>query len=745
MVLNGTAALFACLAAMIVGAPCGAQEGENAGSGAEAVPLASAPPAPPADAINAVIREWRLGIEREAMPESYLRVGSRSDTWDEKAVKFLEASADAMAGSADQLDNWTLVKRGAWLEQHGCDDPMVLAMLGHFYINEAYSSPGADWLRRAVAGFKARPYPKYRVALAYLDLAAVEQELGHELEAATAHEVGATMMLELMSQPGLSRPWARHLYRRMENFVHNRWLRVRAEDFCARLDAQPGADPWLRDVLRGLLELRLAWKSRGNGWASAVTPEGWKGFEEHLALARERLERAYSADPSCPEAAALLITVAMGEAHAAPDEPRLWFDRAVKAQFDYTSAHDRLARALLPRWGGSHQELMAFGRECAATKRYDTLVPWYLYQSLLWVCADETDYASVWARPGVYPELAESLRGLVSGGTFAWREKEFRTVLTVVAWRAGAYDEAGAEYAKLRGSGDQGAFIELGTSYDEVGADVLAMTSVHGGRVREAMAAERAGDWAGALAIYGSLPPIAEKAQWRTRNALRDRERIAGAIVRVGAGEWVDLPTDNGLCGWRRLRGEWAADATDRMNGVPEHSGLKVVHAAPFGDRWEMECEIDLSKLNEKDRNGGILFGFDGQRRTPRWMSFLLWPTKGECRVAAGSVAVGPSSPLPNPAREVQRYRLRLEAWDGSVRAFVDDQEVFNGAYPIEDGWRPGPLIGIGGLYHWPQKGSMDAWNIRIRRLGTAPEGLKVVPRREEEPPPVDEDEAWQS
>lgn len=75
-----------------------------------------------------------------------------------------------------------------------------------------------------------------------------------------------------------------------------------------------------------------------------------------------------------------MIAVAMG-GHANPGETeRTWFDRAISAQMDYPAAYSKMVRALLPRWGGSHEKMLAFGRECLATRRFDTDVPLvYLY------------------------------------------------------------------------------------------------------------------------------------------------------------------------------------------------------------------------------------------------------------------------------------------------------------------------------------------------------------------------------
>lgn len=57
---------------------------------------------------------------------------------------------------------------------------------------------------------------------------------------------------------------------------------------------------WLALKLQGAMEIEEAWKARGSGWANTVTPEGWKGFEDHLVKARAALTQAWKLHPQRP-------------------------------------------------------------------------------------------------------------------------------------------------------------------------------------------------------------------------------------------------------------------------------------------------------------------------------------------------------------------------------------------------------------------------------------------------------------
>ena len=143
-------------------------------------------------------------------------------------------------------------------------------------------------------------------------------------------------------------------------------------------------DPWARHYLSGLRRVHDAWDARGNAFADKVKPEGWKGFSESLALARQDLEASWRARPDRPEAATKMIEVAMAE--GLPGEtPRLWFDRAVAARMDFMDAYRHMITALRSRWGGTEGELLAFARECAATRRFDTEVPFQAFNAVEWL------------------------------------------------------------------------------------------------------------------------------------------------------------------------------------------------------------------------------------------------------------------------------------------------------------------------------------------------------------------------
>lgn len=112
-------------------------------------------------------------------------------------------------------------------------------------------------------------------------------------------------------------------------------------------------DKWYRLILQGHAGVMLAWRSRGNGWYSTVTKEGWKGFHANLKNAERYLTEAWKTNPKHPEVAMIMIAVCMGQGSI--DERIEWFKKSIGAQFDYYPAYREISNAIAPKWGGSNK------------------------------------------------------------------------------------------------------------------------------------------------------------------------------------------------------------------------------------------------------------------------------------------------------------------------------------------------------------------------------------------------------
>ena len=82
----------------------------------------------------------------------------------------------------------------------------------------------------------------------------------------------------------------------------------------------------------------------------------------YLGLARRDLVESWRSRPDRPEAASEMITVSE-DAPAPAESERLWFDRTVAARMDYWPAYSTRLCRMLPRWGGSYDEMLDFDEE----------------------------------------------------------------------------------------------------------------------------------------------------------------------------------------------------------------------------------------------------------------------------------------------------------------------------------------------------------------------------------------------
>lgn len=158
--------------------------------------------------------------------------------------------------------------------------------------------------------------------------------------------------------------------------------------------------------MKGSRYINLAWEARGSSYANQVTPEGWTGFSNNLSLAQDALERAWKINPKDPEIAVQMMSVILGQG-GGRDRMELWFNRAMNLDTNDYEACSRKLYYLEPKWYGSDEDQLAFGRECVQSKKWGGRVPLTLIDAHLYIDgrlqrADQTNY---WKRPDVWADI----------------------------------------------------------------------------------------------------------------------------------------------------------------------------------------------------------------------------------------------------------------------------------------------------------------------------------------------------
>jgi hypothetical protein len=299
-----------------------------------------------------------------------------------------------------------------------------------------------DLYGRGLAGLEKSQYNKF---IGYMTAVAVNQSLDAQKAPEEKQEIQFKITLDLLraalqTDAFLPEEFVALVYR-LDSKAGAVLFSKHATDVCAILRASPKVPLWVTEYYDGKREIDEAWKARGKDFANAVQPEGWKGFDEHLALARTHLVKSWKLNPAFPRAAAAMIKVAMGE-ETETEPMRTWFDRAVAAQLDYMPAYASMRWGLRPRWKGSVEAMTAFGEECLRTGRYDTAVPFEYVLAMKDVSGELEDKGAIFANPKVNGKLLEALNGYLASPDHGLDRKYLRAMAALVAYKGGKLDVA---------------------------------------------------------------------------------------------------------------------------------------------------------------------------------------------------------------------------------------------------------------------------------------------------------------
>ncbi len=628
-----------------------------------------------------------------------------------------------------------LLKQGRKLIADGCDDPIFCYLVA--WIESFMSTPTTQSVQlfssrwRSLLGtsdpavFKAMATSWLWFACAAENKATSNQDIQAGCEAELPGLIVAA--LEEMSDNEDSTGVYLALYAsRAKTFISSKFPFI-----VAGLEGCKGA-PWLIDTLLGESEIDEAWVFRGNGWGASVTAEGWKGFEEHLAKARERLARSWVAKPDAPWAAAGMITVTLAGHGLAGVDERAWFDRATVAVFDYEPAYTALLSAYRPRWGGSHTLMLEFGKACADTKRYDTIVPSRLFKAVSSVVEDLDCRMDVYKDEELCGRIVELQKAMLARTDGEAEKHYFRSFLVTNAFLTGDYETAAAAYIEL---GGKPMYVE-------------AVDRLHYFGIRPII-------WMGTLALYADRDTFkifkkAEEAylsfdldvaqnlyQELQKTAITQSSKAVSQLIqmrllsiavekRIATGEWVHLSNEEGRLLWMATQNTWWTEP----NGVlvlknsRENVSARIILNARIGLDFEVRGRLsNASGLHHSQF--GITFGY-------RW-SYQGFATaiggvtrfnpmeNGVALVSWAHDTSDKNPPVPIEIKPDSVFCLRVK--NGVATLWVDDKELLSGdtksLFESRDPWSEDDpkqnLIGLGCNYF--PKGETRFKDLQLRRL----------------------------
>lgn len=317
------------------------------------------------------------------MVQDYARVGSRSPKWDTPAREALDAMVRLWAveftPTNDEHDViWHAVKKA---RQAGCDDPLVRLAQARNYVafNRRYDetarlhAEAAEMLEKSGYHPLLKCYGHLRAAeqtsIAKQEVDAAKKQAVQMLDAATAH------LPAVLADPTVPRLAVWELFAALGDA--SRAATGSRETYAARaFDMFDKASKDRSMVLAVMADFytSFAWDARGPGFADDITPDEAEGMAKRLTEAQTAAEAAWEQDNGNVFAARSMMRIELGQGEGRPRFEQ-WFDRATKADPDNHEARHAKLVYLEPKWHGSAEDMIAFGRECAKTGNFDAGLP----------------------------------------------------------------------------------------------------------------------------------------------------------------------------------------------------------------------------------------------------------------------------------------------------------------------------------------------------------------------------------
>jgi hypothetical protein len=392
-----------------------------------------------------------------------------------------------------------------------------------------------------------------------------------------------------------------------------------------------------------------------------------------------------------------MINVSLGDAESG-EMPRLWFDRAVAARFDYIPAYDSLQNALRSRWSGDPEALLAFARECAATRRFDTDVPSYAMWNVQRIEFDRFQEArsegriddpevarkaareavlppSPYTDPDVYEMVSTVLtRYRRSPGQRRWQY--YASYQAMAAYKAGRYDEARKFLDDLSGTLDPGGRSAIGGTLPE--ARIYALASPLGADVKKAEDLYQAGHVGETLALLRK----ARASALPEAGPYFDQRLAAGGLeADLATGAPASPFATKTLAGWTPENGTWKVDAEGSPVATSDARGHLISGDARVGSDVQITADVEIESTSNGQFQAGIALGRNISIDSRDWTCFRVKNTAHEGKVVYFSQNLFvPPHTIPYPVG--LKSHVVIQSFGGHLWAYVDGKAVVTDYVP---------------------------------------------------------------
>jgi tetratricopeptide (TPR) repeat protein len=385
-------------------------------------------------------------------------VGLKDPKWDVQAREALRLISLVWSETRTTEVNPELLAYNLCTEaaRAGCEDPLVMYVRAWCY-NVAVRKDYMEALRQHLHAArlmkeKGSKYPPIRQAFVFVRAAEFFARLRKETP-----ENDRQAIKDLL-EPALARfgEAARDaevpdsVLMECGNVIASAWMYLDKDrkigiDQVAGVFSKARPDGTLPLLFIGSAYFKYAWDARGNGWASTVTAEGWKLMGERLLEAEAALIKVWERNPDDPQAPTLMIGVELGQGRGM-DVMEKWFKRAMFADPDNLDACRKKMYYLEPKWHGSAEHMLEFGRALLAGGNWDARLPFQLIDAHLTLAGYASNRAAYYKDEGVWKDVKAVYETYLKGHPDSPMERSWFAKLA--CW-CGHFDVAHSQFQEL--------------------------------------------------------------------------------------------------------------------------------------------------------------------------------------------------------------------------------------------------------------------------------------------------------
>src|SRR5436190_863765 len=225
-------------------------------------------------------------------------------------------------------------------------------------------------------------------------------------------------------------------------------------------------------LLRARLLIDTGWDARGSKTADKTSSKAVETFESNLHAAEGEVKKAIDIDPASPAIAPLMLAIQLGI--CCENQSEAWFRYGIAVDpGDLGLWFDRL-HGLEPRWNGSAEEMLAFGHEALATKKWAQRTPFVLIFAHFTLANYDDDYYKDAAACRDVHAVFEPYLKMYPDANYE------RSGYASLLYKCGEYPAAQRELDRLGTNVRNGPFIERANIKNMYGMNALMMAAFYG-------------------------------------------------------------------------------------------------------------------------------------------------------------------------------------------------------------------------------------------------------------------------